>query len=150
LKGPITSCDKFKLADSAAIVAVRNNKPVGFIKYGYRKLYFYQKQGKVVECPNAPCILDFYVSTALQRSGIGNALFNRAMQVAVPLSALLQRYPDMPYLVGRSIQALQAEGPTCVAYDRPSPKLISFLAKHYSLRNGDLQPNRFMIFDGFI
>ena len=40
--------------------------------------------------------------------------------------------------------------PCFIAYDRPSPKLISFMVKHYNMKNGDLQPNRFMIFDGFI
>lgn len=42
------------------------------------------------------------------------------------------------------------EGVRSVAYDRPSPKLLAFLSKHYDLRHGDLQPNRFMIFEGFL
>lgn len=40
--------------------------------------------------------------------------------------------------------------PIRLAYDRPSPKLVSFLARHFQLVNGDLQPNRFMIFEGFL
>jgi hypothetical protein len=36
-----------------------------------------------------------------------------------------------------------------MAYDRPSPKLISFMSRHFGLRDGDLQPNRYMIFEGF-
>ena len=39
--------------------------------------------------------------------------------------------------------------PGTLAYDRPSPKLLSFLAKHYGLTHPDLQPNRFTIFEGF-
>jgi hypothetical protein len=37
-----------------------------------------------------------------------------------------------------------------IAYDRPSPKLVAFLARHFDLHGGDLQPNRFMIFEGFL
>ncbi|RYY86961.1 GNAT family N-acetyltransferase [archaeon] len=36
--------------------------------------------------------------------------------------------------------------PGQVAYDRPSPKLIPFLHKHYDLHQPDLQPNRYTIF----
>jgi len=32
------------------------------------------------------------------------------------------------------------------AYDRPSPKLIPFLKKHYNLINHDLQPNKYAIY----
>jgi hypothetical protein len=39
--------------------------------------------------------------------------------------------------------------PRLLAYDRPSPLLVAFLAKHFQMTAGDLQPNRFMIFGGF-
>jgi hypothetical protein len=42
-----------------------------------------------------------------------------------------------------------AASPEMLAYDRPSPKLISFLAKHYSLFHKMLQPNKFVTFRGF-
>lgn len=138
-----------KLGDCTAIVAIHNEVAVGFIKFGSKMLYIYRKDGKVVEYPQAPCILDFYVSVELQRSGIGHALFTRALEVIrVPirfLSSFLIFFID-----GVRKQVLRVPGPHCVAYDRPSPKLVAFLARHCELRNGDLQPNRFMIFDGFI
>ena len=36
--------------------------------------------------------------------------------------------------------------PGNLAYDRPSPKLISFLKKHYSLVNFTPQNNNFVVF----
>jgi len=36
-----------------------------------------------------------------------------------------------------------------LAYDRPSPKLIGFLAKHYNLRHYVKQNNNFVIFDDY-
>jgi alpha-tubulin N-acetyltransferase 1 len=80
----------------------------------------------VVSENETTCLLDFYVSTALQRGGIGSLLFKEMLKIlALPADAL--------------------------AYDRPSPKLTAFLAKHYGLTNADLQPNRYAIFpEGFM
>lgn len=39
--------------------------------------------------------------------------------------------------------------PHLIAYDRPSPKLIGFLAKHYGLRNYIPQNNNFVIFNEY-
>ena len=65
-----------------AIVAVNDvGNPIGFAKVGYRSLYLYKQDGKVVECPHAACLLDFYVSDSLQRHGIGLSLFTSAMKV---------------------------------------------------------------------
>jgi alpha-tubulin N-acetyltransferase 1 len=36
--------------------------------------------------------------------------------------------------------------PSNLAYDRPSPKLIAFLKKHYSLVNFTPQNNNFVVF----
>ena len=46
---------------------------------------------------------------------------------------------------------LQHEGcpPAAFAYDRPSPKLIGFLRKHYGLTDYVPQQNKFVIFDQF-
>ena len=51
---------------------------------------------------NALCVLDFYVSESCQRSGVGHQLFR----------AMLEHH---------DVQAEQ------LAYDRPSPKLLSFI-----------------------
>ena len=39
--------------------------------------------------------------------------------------------------------------PAKLAYDRPSPKLKAFLAKHYNLRNFVAQNNNFVVFDEY-
>mgnify|MGYP000179799578 CR=1 FL=1 len=125
LNGPITSLDKLgeESADTHMLLVMSravDGGPVGFIKYGVKNLFFYSKRGVVKEL-SCTCVLDFYVSTVLQRSGIGGELF-RAMLDRIKLH------------------------PNTLAYDRPSPKLIAFLSKQYGLVNSDLQPNRFAIF----
>lgn len=96
-------------------------EPVGFLKYGHKNLYFYRKDGKVVEKQNVPCLLDFYVLDTLQRQGVGLKLFE----------AMRTEYSLYPWQL---------------AYDRPSPKLTLFLRKHYDLKQPDLQPNRYAIY----
>jgi hypothetical protein len=39
--------------------------------------------------------------------------------------------------------------PSNLAYDRPSPKLIAFLKKHYSLINFTPQNNNFVVFNEY-
>ena len=135
LNGPITTVEKLEASTHTALVccsictgtAYSNDgggRCVGFIKYGTKNLYFYRKNGQIIQC-SPLCLLDFYVDEAMQRSGIGLALFRQMMAVA--------GVPD----------------PRAIAYDRPSPKLVAFLRKHFSLVSPDLQPNRYAIYDGF-
>ena len=49
-------------------------------------------------------------------------------------------------------EMLSREGdvhPAKLAYDRPSPKLIGFLAKHYGLRNYVPQNNNYIVFSQY-
>ena len=39
--------------------------------------------------------------------------------------------------------------PRQLAYDRPSPKLISFMAKHYALKSFVPQNNNYVVFDEY-
>jgi len=39
--------------------------------------------------------------------------------------------------------------PEKLAYDRPSPKLLGFLTKHYSLKNFIPQNNNYVVFDDY-
>ena len=50
-----------------------------------------------------------------------------------------------------TIPMLQTEGvsPQHLAIDRPSPKFLSFLQKHYGLKAPIPQVNNFVIFDSF-
>mmetsp|Transcript_2584 Transcript_2584/g.6601 ORF Transcript_2584/g.6601 Transcript_2584/m.6601 type:complete len:384 (+) Transcript_2584:66-1217(+) len=70
------------------------------------------------------CALDFYVHESCQRSGLGFRLFE----------AMLRE---------------EALRPHHLAYDRPSPKLIGFLRKHYSLCSFQPQNNNFVVFDEY-
>ncbi|XP_041740114.1 alpha-tubulin N-acetyltransferase 1 isoform X1 [Coregonus clupeaformis] len=96
---------------------------VGFLKVGYKKLFLLDQRGAHVETEPL-CVLDFFVTENLQRHGYGLELF----------SFMLQHKKVEPVLM---------------AYDRPSPKFISFLEKHYCLKNSVPQVNNFVVFDGF-
>jgi len=140
LNGPITTVEKLLQNPDHCLIAVRDRagRMVGFLKYGYKDLFFYNKKGRVLEFPGCVCLLDFYVSTALQRHGCGITQFREF------LSQMEARW------AGSDAQNIGIRfGPETIAYDRPSPKLLAFMAKHYGLRKPDLQPNRYTIFEGF-
>ncbi|KAM9737412.1 alpha-tubulin N-acetyltransferase 1 isoform 5-T5 [Menidia menidia] len=96
---------------------------VGFLKVGYKKLFLLDRHGVHVEAEPL-CVLDFYIVESLQRHGFGLELF------------------------GFMLQHKNLE-PVLMAYDRPSPRLLSFLAKHYCLMQSVPQVNNFVVFDGF-
>lgn len=139
LNGPITTVEKIEGSNHTTIVcnacnyegglpltsssSVTSARCVGYIKYGIKDLYFYHKNGKVSQC-SPLCLLDFYVDESMQRGGLGIALFRQ----------MLEQTGTVPH---------------DIAYDRPSPKLIAFMRKHFNMVNPDLQPNRYAIYDGF-
>lgn len=96
---------------------------VGFLKVGYKKLFLLDRQGVHIEAEPL-CVLDFYISENLQRHGYGLELFDFMLQ-------------------HKSLE------PVLMAYDRPSPKFLSFLAKHYCLTQSVPQVNNFVVFEGF-
>ncbi|KAF3834395.1 hypothetical protein F7725_025599, partial [Dissostichus mawsoni] len=81
------------------------------------------RQGSHVEAEPL-CILDFYIAENLQRYGYGRELFEFMLQ-------------------HKKLE------PVLMAYDRPSPKFLSFLAKHYCLTPSVAQANNFVVFEGF-
>ncbi|XP_062386026.1 alpha-tubulin N-acetyltransferase 1 isoform X3 [Sardina pilchardus] len=96
---------------------------VGFLKLGYKKLFLLDQRGAHVETEPL-CVLDFYVTENLQRHGYGQELFNFMLQ-------------------HKKVE------PELLAYDRPSPKFLAFLRKHYDLKEGVPQVNNFVVFNGF-
>ncbi|KAM6899284.1 alpha-tubulin N-acetyltransferase 1 isoform 3-T3 [Xenentodon cancila] len=96
---------------------------VGFLKVGYKKLFLLDRHGVHVEAEPL-CVLDFYVSENLQRHGYGLELFDFMLK-------------------HKNVE------PVTMAYDRPSPKFLSFLAKHYCLTENVPQVNNFVVFEGF-
>merc|ERR1719347_886807 len=116
LKTPVTSGSKMMTAENqtAYILVDRtaNNSTgtvVGLLKVGRKKLFLLDESGKPNELfPH--CVLDFYITESRQRSGCGKKLFE-------------------------SMLAREKVEPRYLAIDRPSPKLVSFLNKHYKLVN---------------
>lgn len=79
------------------------------IKIGFKKLFVRDRVGGIKEI-SPLSVLDFYVHESVQRGGHGKELFEKMLQ-------------------SENVE------PKKLAYDRPSNKFKSFLAKHYNLRN---------------
>ena len=99
------------------------NRCIGFIKVGQKKLFVRGRSGDINEITPL-AVLDFYVDSQVQRGGHGRKLFDTML----------------------SYQNAEAHH---LAYDRPSIKLISFLAKHFSLKDYVKQNNNYVVFDDY-
>eukprot|EP00002_Diphylleia_rotans_P001806 TRINITY_DN11040_c0_g1_i1.p1 TRINITY_DN11040_c0_g1~~TRINITY_DN11040_c0_g1_i1.p1 ORF type:complete len:299 (-),score=50.75 TRINITY_DN11040_c0_g1_i1:1044-1940(-) len=120
----ITSTSKLASSDHRLYVAVSPPRAVsGILKVGHKKLFIRGESGDIREIEPL-CVLDFYVHESQQRQGIGLLLFTR----------MLLHENIKPHRLG---------------YDRPSPKLIGFLSKHYQLSRFTPQPNNFVVFKDF-
>ncbi|CEM38491.1 unnamed protein product [Vitrella brassicaformis CCMP3155] len=120
LKVPITSYVKMLSTDTRMYCKVEANRALGFIKVGRKKLFIRDPLGNMREMEPL-CVLDFYVHESCQRSGHGKALFDHMLRE-------------------------ESHAPAKLAYDRPSPKLINFLARHYGLRQYTQQGNNFVVY----
>ncbi|KAI9352730.1 touch receptor neuron protein Mec-17-domain-containing protein, partial [Obelidium mucronatum] len=98
-------------------------KAIGLLKVGVKNLFVSDEYGRQIQI-SPLCVLDFYVHESMQRTGNGKKLFD--------------------YM-------LSNENTTAghLAYDKPSPKMVSFLRKHYSLTDHIPQANNYMIFRQF-
>ncbi|XP_013882206.1 alpha-tubulin N-acetyltransferase 1 isoform X2 [Austrofundulus limnaeus] len=129
LTAPITSASKLQSQDHQVYLLKDRQScgargvAVGFLKVGFKKLFLLNQQGVHIEAEPL-CVLDFYVAENLQRHGYGLELFNFMLQ-------------------HKNVEPVE------MAYDRPSPKLLAFLAKHYSLMQSVPQVNNFVVFEGF-
>jgi len=74
---------------------------------------------------NPFCLLDFFIASPWQRKGLGASLLRLAL----------------------SHEGIS--GPHCLAFDRPSPRLLPFLAKHFALKKHRAQHNHFLVYDDF-
>ncbi|TRY60231.1 hypothetical protein DNTS_026379, partial [Danionella cerebrum] len=129
LPAPITSAAKLQ-ANRQHLYLLKDGEQnggrgvvMGFLKVGCKKLFLLDQRGAHVETEPL-CVLDFYVAETLQRHGYGLELFDFMLKHK------------------------QVE-PEQMAYDRPSPKFLSFLDKHYDLKNSVPQVNNFVVFTGF-
>jgi len=130
LKNPITSGSKMLNVENQTVYLLvdkfGNNglgSVVGLLKMGRKKLFLLDEVGKPHEMVPL-CVLDFYIVESRQRSGCGKRLFEFM------------------------IRGERAD-PRYLAIDRPSPKLVSFLSKHYGLISTIPQVNNYVIFSGF-
>ncbi|XP_064236695.1 alpha-tubulin N-acetyltransferase 1 isoform X5 [Aotus nancymaae] len=130
LSAPITSASRMQsnrhvvyiLKDGSARPAGKG-AIIGFIKVGYKKLFVLDDREAHNEVEPL-CILDFYIHESVQRHGHGRELFQYMLQK-------------------------ERVEPHQLAIDRPSPKLLKFLNKHYNLETTVPQVNNFVIFEGF-
>ncbi|KAM7383675.1 hypothetical protein PAMA_011166 [Pampus argenteus] len=129
LTAPITSASKLQ-SQRHQVYLLKDGESnggrgvvVGFLKVGYKKLFLLDRQGMHIEAEPL-CVLDFYIAENLQRHGYGLELFDFMLQ-------------------HKNLE------PVVMAYDRPSPKLLSFLAKQYCLTQSVPQVNNFVVFEGF-
>eukprot|EP00405_Crypthecodinium_cohnii_P037656 CAMPEP_0206545098 /NCGR_PEP_ID=MMETSP0325_2-20121206/11934_1 /ASSEMBLY_ACC=CAM_ASM_000347 /TAXON_ID=2866 /ORGANISM="Crypthecodinium cohnii, Strain Seligo" /LENGTH=319 /DNA_ID=CAMNT_0054044019 /DNA_START=18 /DNA_END=975 /DNA_ORIENTATION=- len=112
------------LGESRVYVMASKFRAFGLLKMGLKRLYVARgSEGGLVEI-NPLCVLDFYVVEGHQRAGLGRQLF---------------------------LAMLDAEGitPCKLAYDKPSPKLIGFLRRHFNLAKFIPQSNNFVVFDAY-
>ncbi|XP_016530279.1 alpha-tubulin N-acetyltransferase 1 isoform X2 [Poecilia formosa] len=129
LPAPITSASKLQFQKHQLYLMKDGESSrgrgvvVGFLKVGYKKLFLLDRNGVHIEVEPL-CVLDFYIAENLQRHGYGIELFNFMLQH-------------------------QNVEPVLLAYDRPSTKLLAFLARHYNLRQSVPQVNNFVAFEDF-
>ncbi|BFZ19986.1 hypothetical protein BsWGS_23025 [Bradybaena similaris] len=129
LNNPITTGAKLKASDHRLYILKDSSGNsgkgciVGILKVGRKNLFLYDKS-KVQHEVQPLCVLDFYVHESRQRMGCGRKLFDSMLRrESVPVQHF--------------------------AINRPSPKLLSFLAKHYNMKVSIPQVYNFVIFDGF-
>ncbi|GFN77564.1 alpha-tubulin n-acetyltransferase [Plakobranchus ocellatus] len=129
LHGSITTGKKLELANHRLYLMKDANgnsgqgSAVGILKVGRKKLFVYD-QCKAQHELEPLCVLDFYVHESRQRMGCGRKLFD--------------------FMLSR--ENIRVEH---LAVDRPSPKFLSFLKKHYNLLATIPQVNNFVIFENF-
>ena len=123
LNTTITSAHKFFISNHRIFIKAEQNRVLGFLKVGSKKLFLRDRNYNYHEV-NTLCVLDFYVYETAQRRGIGKQLFDYMLK-------------------------FEKKTPTELAYDRPSPKLLSFLKKYFGLSDFIQQNNNYVVFDEF-
>ncbi|KAG2434622.1 hypothetical protein HXX76_007517 [Chlamydomonas incerta] len=127
LGAPITDIYRLRSTDQRLYLYMyresRKTVVLGGLKVGSKRLFVRTGTADLREIEPI-CVLDFYVHESCQRQGVGKALFEHF---------------------------LTAEGcdPAVLAYDRPSPKLLAFLKKHYGLDQYVPQSNNYVVYDRY-
>ena len=128
LRQPITSGAKLRMQDEHVVYLLVDHTGlgtvVGLLKVGKKNLFLLDNQ-QAQKQVYPLCVLDFYVHESRQRLGCGRTLFEAMLA-------------DQKVV-----------HPKLLAIDRPSPKLLGFLRKHYNLTKHIHQVNNYVIFEGF-
>eukprot|EP00931_Biecheleriopsis_adriatica_P047378 TRINITY_DN27314_c0_g1_i1.p1 TRINITY_DN27314_c0_g1~~TRINITY_DN27314_c0_g1_i1.p1 ORF type:complete len:269 (-),score=43.07 TRINITY_DN27314_c0_g1_i1:118-924(-) len=131
LRKPVTSGTW--LGDHRLYLLVDGRVALGLLKVGRKRLFVEagaQSRADFADVKAAfreiepLCALDFYVHERCQRAGFGRQLFDTML-------------------------AREQVSPEQLGYDRPSPKLLGFLKKHFGLSKYRPQNNNFVVFDAF-
>jgi alpha-tubulin N-acetyltransferase 1 len=93
------------------------------LKTGFKQLFYRNERGRITEM-NPLCLLDFYVVEEHQRGGHGKVLYEKMLEV-------------------------EQKQPSHLAIDRPSQKLLNFMARHYGLQHYVPQNNNYVIYNQF-
>ncbi|XP_014369672.2 alpha-tubulin N-acetyltransferase-like [Papilio machaon] len=130
LKRIITTFEKLRLSPNHKLYILKDEKGndgagevIGILKIGEKKLFLYDRQGKLM-ISTPMCVLDFFVLDNRQRRGFGKKLFEY----------MLQDQKLKPYEL---------------AIDGPSPKMLEFLKKHYNFIKVLKQSNNFAVCEKF-
>ncbi|EDX18429.1 alpha-tubulin N-acetyltransferase 2 [Drosophila simulans] len=127
LRHAVTSAEKlapdqvvYLMADKAA----GHWAITGLLKVGTKDLFVFDQGGCYRRFNKTPAILDFYVHESRQRCGQGKLLFEWMLEK-------------------------QGWSPQKCSVDRPSNKMLAFMAKHYDLVRTIPQGNNFVLYEGF-
>lgn len=120
----VTSGRSACLAGNNVYLLVAAETVLGLLKTGPKKLFVTKSSNDGLVEINPQCVLDFYIVEGKQRAGLGRSLFEGML-------------------------AREGALPEKLAYDRPSPKLLGFLRKHYGLSRYIPQNNNFVVFDTY-
>jgi alpha-tubulin N-acetyltransferase 1 len=120
----VTSGRSACLAGNNVYLLVAADTVLGLLKTGPKKLFVTKSSNDGLAEINPQCVLDFYIVEGKQRAGFGRSLFE----------GMLTR---------------EGVRPEKLAYDRPSPKLLGFLQKHYGLSRYTPQNNNFVVYDAY-
>jgi len=112
------------LGGARVYLLVEGNKVFGLLKVGTKRLFVARGPTDGLSEINPMCVLDFYVVEGHQRSGLGMKLFDTMLKQ-------------------------EAIMPERLAYDKPSPKMLAFLQKHFKLARFHPQNNNFVVFDAY-
>lgn len=126
INAPLTSVNKLRENKEYRLyLMTRNHRGLGILKIGTKKLFVTHPRTKTLVEIHPPCVLDFYVSEQVQRRGLGKFLYGAML----------------------GLEGIQR--PEKLAIDRPSPKFINFMKRHYNLDRYEPEVNNFVVFHEF-